>query len=110
MVYSKPVEFSERFLKDLEEIIEYLCFNLLNPKSASDFLDELEKTIERICLFPLAFPSCEYYFIHDDNYRHALLKEYIVFFRITKEKMIQIIRLLHAHNIKPKTAVDVGKI
>ena len=52
------------------------------------FKKDIEKSIYNICMFPLAYPDCKYYYIKDENIRHAIINNYILLFKIYETKIV----------------------
>jgi len=51
------IKFSEEASRDIDEIIDYISDELMNPISAIGLIDNLQKTIKkRLELFPYAYP------------------------------------------------------
>ena len=51
-------------------------------------MNNIEACINNICTFPLSYPNCKYYLINDDSIRHAVIKNYILVFKIYDNKII----------------------
>lgn len=51
-------------------------------------MKDIEKSINNICMFPLAYPDCKYYYIKDENIRHAIINNYILLFKIYETKIV----------------------
>ena len=81
-------EFTESAIKDLDETLNYIKNNLCNSKAAFDLLVEVQKTIENVCVFPFSYPNCKYYYVKDDTIRHAIVKNYVLFFKIYESKIM----------------------
>ena len=67
---------------DAERIDDYITYILLNPKAADDFINCLEMSYNKIANNPHGF-SIEW--IANKAYRRALVKDYIVLFRIDEQ-------------------------
>lgn len=79
---------------DAERIAKYIKFSLLNSKAAKDFTNILYRRYITICKNPHLFPS-EY--IDGRLYKKAMVKKYIVLFRIDENtQTIHIIAIGHS--------------
>ena len=82
---------------DIDDTLSYIADILSNKTAAKKLFVSLNTTIENICNFPMAYPGCEYYYISDTNYRHAIIGNYILFYRINEPlKQIEILRFLYS--------------
>ncbi len=86
MIYN--YEFTELAINDIDETLNYITNNLCNKKAAVDLMKDIEKSIYNICMFPLAYPDCKYYYIKDENIRHAIINNYILVFKIFETKIV----------------------
>ena len=62
MIYN--YEFTELAINDIDETLNYITNILCNKKAAVDLMKDIEKSIYNICMFPLAYPDCKYYYIN----------------------------------------------
>ena len=92
-------EYTELAVQDIDDALNYICNNLKNYKAAYDLLTEIDTTINKICVFPKAYPDCKYYYIKDDNIRHAAVNNYVLVFKICKETIL-ILRFKHSKQSK----------
>lgn len=81
-------EFTELAINDIDETLNYITNNLCNKKAAVDLMKAIEKSIYNICMFPKAYPDCKYYYINDENIRHAMINNYILVFKIYETKIV----------------------
>ena len=81
-------EFTELAINDINDALTYITTKLNNPKAANDLLSEIENNIGKVCLFPLSYPNCKYFFINDESIRHVIIKNYVLVFKIYKSKII----------------------
>lgn len=83
--------------EDIEEALSYMIENLSNKTAAERLFSVFNKTIDNICAFPMAYPGCEHYFVRDANYRHAIIKNYVLFYRVNEnKKQIEILRFIYS--------------
>lgn len=88
LVVTKPAE------KDLTDILQYISKDLSAPKAASDFLDEVLKCYDNISENPLMYAVCDNDRLKNKEYRKAIIKNYIMFYRID-ENIIYIMRFIY---------------
>lgn len=88
------LEVQSKAHKDAERIDDYIRFTLFNEPAANDFIDTLEKKYKQIANNPHIF-SVEY--INGIFYRKALVKKYVVIFRIDEQNhIVYIIAIGHS--------------
>jgi len=97
MAYS--YDLTELVINDIDETLNYIINKLYNKKAARDLLEEIEKTIANICMFPNSYPDCKYYFIRDESVRHAVINNYILVYKICENKIV-FIRFKHSKQDK----------
>lgn len=85
---------------DIEGICKYISIDLANPIATNKFLEELEDTFQRIIVFPKMYPTVNNDFIKDQSLRKAIVKNYIIFYKID-DKTIQVIRVLYSGSDYP---------
>lgn len=82
---------------DINGVLSYITELLSNKAAAERLLSALNKTINNICAFPMAYAGCESYFISDVNYKHAIIGNYVLFYRVNEEKeQVEILRFLYS--------------
>lgn len=80
--------------KDAERIDDYIRYTLLNPQAANAFIDCLERRYIKIAENPYAF-SREY--IDNYLYRKAMVKKYMIIYRIDENThTVHIIAIGHS--------------
>lgn len=90
LVVSKPAE------KDLADILQYISKDLSAPKAASDFLDEVLKCYDNVAANPLMYALCDNDRLKNKKYRKAIIKNYIMFYRVDEENsMVYIMRFIY---------------
>lgn len=83
--------------QDIDQALDYIRTQLANPKSAAKLYKKIEQKIESIRVFPYACPDCVYYFIPDTSYRHAVIGNYLLTFRVKEAShTVQILRFVYA--------------
>lgn len=74
--------------KDLADILQYISKDLSAPKAANDLLDDILKCYNNISLNPLMYALCDNDRLKSKKYRKAVIKNYIMFYRVDEEKRI----------------------
>jgi len=82
------------FQLDLNAIIDYITYNLEAPRAASNLLDELEKSINDLKMFPLAHRLYRSIKPILAKYRVLTVKNYLVFY-IVLDETIEIHRIIY---------------
>lgn len=90
--------------RDIDRVLAYISGSLKNPGAAADLLEKIEEEIENIRQFPHSYPDCSYYFVPLENYRHAVVGSYALFFRVMEEShTVEVLRFLY-------TKMDFSKV
>lgn len=90
LVVTKPAE------NDLADILQYISKALSAPKAASDFLDAVLKCYDNISENPLMYALCDNDRLKNKKYRKAIIKNYIMFYRVDEENnVIYIMRFIY---------------
>jgi len=88
------IKYLPSFQQELNTIIEYITFTLEAPQAALNMLDELEKSINNLKLYPLAHRLYRPIKPLQAEYRVLTVKNYLVFY-IVLEKTIEIHRIIY---------------
>ncbi|MCD7750275.1 MAG: type II toxin-antitoxin system RelE/ParE family toxin [Clostridiales bacterium] len=81
---------------DLEDIFRYISEELCNPSAAAALIDDIDESLDRVCLNPLMCPLVRSSLIKDKTLRKLIVKNYIVFYRpIEQKREIQVVRVLY---------------
>lgn len=87
---------TQAFVDDLDEVLNYISFKLLNPSAAQRLLADVTDKISLIDDNPLLFPL-----YHDDKiakrgYRYTVVSNYLLFYRIDEtEKTTYLMRFIY---------------
>ena len=82
---------------DLDEIVAYIAVELANPQAASDFVDNLQDSIEEARVFPESGSLVHNEFLQVDNVRKKLVGNYIMYYLPDmEEKIIFILRIVYS--------------
>ena len=66
------------------------------PKAANDLLDDILKCYDNISMNPLMYALCDNDRLKSKKYRKAVIKNYIMFYRVDEEKQtIYIMRFIY---------------
>ena len=88
------IKYLPSFYHELDAIMEYITNTLKAPQSASNLLDELEKSINGLKVFPLAHRLYRPIKPIASEYRILTVKNYLVFYVVLKDT-IEIHRIIY---------------
>ena len=78
---------------DLRNIISYIAQTLCAPEAAADFSDEVRKCYAQLKKNPLIYALCSDERLAKEGYRKALIKNYILVFKIDElKKAVTVLR------------------
>ena len=81
---------------DIDEALDYITNELVNPDAASAFADELEEKPEEICKTPKAGRQTHNPYLKRDDVRRVLVKKYIAYYLIDEEEeTIVVLRVVY---------------
>ena len=83
------IEYSERAIIDLNDIYNYIYYELVNPIAAKRFRHQIPKSISNLQIFP--FMGKKY---NDTNIRFIYFKNYLIFYTINNQN-VEIQRIFH---------------
>ena len=82
--------------KQLEDIIDYLAFELNAPDAAIDFINEVDAGAKGLAEMPYRHPIYHTRFAVLEEVRWVPVKSYNVFYKVfEEEKTVEIRRVLH---------------
>ncbi len=82
--------------KQLEDIVDYLAFEMNAPDAALDFIDEVDTTAKGLAEMPYRHPIYHTSFAVLEEVRLLPVKNYNVFYKVfEEEKTVEICRVLH---------------
>ena len=82
--------------QDLDHIISYIAVKLSNPKAAGDFLDEVTVCYGFLKSNPMMYERCQDRRLGEEGYRKALIKNYVLVYKINEEsKIVSIMRFFY---------------
>jgi len=79
---------SELAHEDLRKIITYIKDTLRAPEAAARFADEVQKCYSRLSATPLMYAYCNDERLAKEGYRKALIKNYVLVFKVNESKKI----------------------
>jgi len=88
------LKFSYLFYKDLDKILRYIKYKLLNPIAANNLVDEIEKEINDRLHMPKAFEKYNSKKDRRNAYYKIYIKKYVIFYTVD-ENYIYIKRILY---------------
>ena len=80
------VLFMKAAAEDLEEIFEYISYELTEPKTAQNTVDLIEKEISSLSTLPRRCPERNIGVYAGKGYRELVVKNFTVIYRIDEEK------------------------
>lgn len=90
------ISITDLALRDLESIVEYISMELGNSTAASAFLDAVDECYGNLKTMPLMFERCRDPRLRDLGYRRAVLKNYVMVYRVTEaEQTVYILRFFY---------------
>lgn len=72
--------FSDTAREDMDDIYDYISFELRNPDAAGAFFDEFERKVEDICKSPKSGHPVSNEYVLRDDVRKLFVKNYIVYY------------------------------
>jgi len=85
------LEVSDKAEDDLDKIISYIADNLASPQAAASFADEVYECYERLEENPYLFEECRDVKLKKEGYRRAVIKSYVVVYKIYDEQKLVIV-------------------
>lgn len=90
-------QFTTLAVQDMEQSLSYIRDVLDNPIAACNLTDEIQRSIQKLCRFPFAYPDCTAFLIQDRNIRHINIRHYILIYEIdSAHQTLHILRFLYS--------------
>jgi len=90
------IKISESAERDIEEVMTYMTKILANPQAAMDFADELELRYSELSRYPLMYGQSANETLGRAGYRHFVVKNYVVIYRVYEsQKEVIILRVFY---------------
>ena len=87
---------SEFAHQDLNNIVDYIAIQLVNPTAAGDFLDEVDKCYGYLKNNPMMYSKCQDRRLEKESYRKAVIKNYVLVYKVDdKSKTVNILRFFY---------------
>ena len=97
----KPVEVSDEFKVSRTHIYDY-SFDVFGQVQAERYLQKIEKALNSLSDFYMAYSECRYLATKSRKYRNIILDAHLIIYRITSER-IEVLDIIHS-------ASSIGKI
>lgn len=82
--------------RDLKEIVNYLTFNLQEPKVAKDIVNEIDKSILSLEEMPYKYSLIKDSVMKEAAIRKIIVRKYIIFYKIDEtNKRVGIVRVMY---------------
>jgi plasmid stabilization system protein ParE len=82
---------------DIEDIVSYMSYDLMNPEAAMTWIHSLEKMFEYISEFPLAYPKLTSPLKVKVDLRKCMVEKYLIIFAYDAKKLkIDIVRIVYS--------------
>lgn len=87
---------TEKAQVDLDEIVRHIAVELSNPKAAAAFLAKVQKSIERVCLFPESEPLLQNEFLPNTAVRKCVLGNYVMYYLpVLEDETVLVVRIIY---------------
>ena len=87
---------TQRAKQDVRQNVGYIRNELGNEKAAGMLMNELDKCIERLCIFPESGKLVFDEYLPGIHVRRKIVGKYILFYQVLKEeKVIRILRIVY---------------
>ena len=82
---------------DLDEILDYIANELMNPDAASFFADAFDEVMEEICRAPKTGRLVSNPYLKRSDVRRVLVKNYIAFYLLDDDReQIVVLRVVYS--------------
>lgn len=89
------IDYSPRALKDLDEIWDYIEFELCNPSAAQNTVDGIMDKVDGIASFPESGAKLVFENGLDSGYRYVVFKNYLTFYRLRPNNVVYVDRVIY---------------
>lgn len=89
------IDYSPRALKDLDEIWDYIEFELCNPSAAQNTVDGIMDKVDGIASFPESGAKLVFENGLDSGYRYVVFKNYLAFYRVRANNVVYVDRVIY---------------
>lgn len=97
MAFEYSYSFTEKAMRDFDEILHYISVELANPTSAKILGKKIFEKIDNVRSFPESGALVDNEFLTDKTVRKLLVENFIVYYKANHdEKNITVIRIIYA--------------
>ena len=89
------LSFLPLFEQDLNEIVDYISIDLINPKAARKLVDDIEKAILKRLETPLMYAPYESSKTRKNSYYKIKVKNFLIFYVVIEDTM-EVRRILYS--------------
>ena len=89
------IDYSPSALKDLDEIWDYIEFELCNPSAAQNTVNGIMDKVDGIASFPDSGAKLEFENGLDSGYRYVVFKNYLAFYRVRPNNVVYVDRVIY---------------
>lgn len=90
------VQMSIKAKKDIQSIVDYMRYELMEPSIARKYEKLIKEEIQRLEYSPQKYAAISSDNVKINNIRKLVVKNYIVFYRINEEEnIVNIVRVLY---------------
>ena len=83
-------------MRDLQEIGDYIAYQLYAPESAAALMNEIEEAVKRACAFPDSLSPLRDELLRRRGYRKIIVKNYLIFVLPDKQtKTLNVMRVMY---------------
>ena len=87
---------TERAKQDVRQTVGYIRNELDNEKAARSLLNELEKCMERLCMFPESGSLVFTAYLPGEHIRKKIVGKYILFYQVlAAERVVRVLRVVY---------------
>ena len=86
--------FSPLAEKDLDEIFEYISYELFAPMAALRLIDSIQAAVEDVCKLPFSRPLLKDRVLREKGYRLLVVKNFNLFY-VVEERTVIIRRVMY---------------
>ena len=97
----KPYVTSDKFLESRSEVYNY-GIHTFGYFQAERYNHQIEKSIESLSTFYLAYPECRHLATKSRKYRNIILDAHLIIYRITNERL-EVLDIIHSASSISKT-------
>lgn len=89
------ISYSPRAIKDLDEIWDYIAFELCNPSAAQNTVDGIMNKVDGLSSFPESGARLEFESGLDSGYRYIVFKNYLAFYHLRPNSTVYVDRVIY---------------